>query len=79
MGDCILVVDDEAPIRTTIADILRDEGYTIKTASDGQEALQIVERIRPALVLLDMRMPVLDGWGFAHAVRERGLDVPIVS
>ena len=78
MGDCILVVDDEAPIRTTIADILRDEGYTIKTASDGQEALQIVERIRPALVLLDMRMPVLDGWGFAQGLRARGVAVPVL-
>src|ERR671933_352790 len=71
----ILVVDDDPVIRETVADILDFEGYSIETATNGREALQAIERAQPSLVLLDMRMPVLDGWGFAREVKERGLDL----
>ena len=74
----ILVVDDDPVIRETVADILDFEGYSIETATNGREALQAIERAQPSLVLLDMRMPVLDGWGFAREVKERGLDLNIV-
>lgn len=74
----ILVVDDDAEIRELICEILEMEGYPVEKTANGAEALQAVEREEPALVLLDMRMPVLDGWGFARAVRERGLSLPIV-
>jgi two-component system, chemotaxis family, chemotaxis protein CheY len=74
----ILVVDDDETILLTVAEFLEFEGYSVATASNGLEALGIVERSQPALVLLDMRMPVLDGWGFARAVRERGLGVRIL-
>ena len=74
----ILVVDDDSAIRCTVAEILNFEGYPVLTASNGAEALAVIESARPALVLLDMRMPVLDGWGFARAIRERGLRVPIL-
>ncbi len=74
----ILVVDDDPAILETVTDILQDEGYAVATAKNGQEALQEVERRRPSLVLLDMRMPVLDGWGFARLLAERGIRVPIV-
>lgn len=74
----ILVVDDDPAILATIEEILDLEGYPVVTAGNGADALALVERVRPALVLLDMRMPVLDGWGFAREVRARGLDVPIL-
>jgi CheY-like chemotaxis protein len=74
----ILVVDDDETILVTVADFLEMEGYPVATASNGREALQVVERSAPALVLLDMRMPVLDGWGFAQAVHERGLALRIL-
>jgi two-component system chemotaxis response regulator CheY len=74
----ILVVDDDPSIRTTISEILMMEGYPVETAADGAEALQVVERAQPALVLLDMRMPVMDGWGFARALRDRGMHLPIL-
>jgi CheY-like chemotaxis protein len=74
----ILVVDDDPSIRTTVSEILAMEGYPVETAADGAEALQAVERVQPALVLLDMRMPVMDGWGFARALRDRGLHLPIL-
>jgi CheY-like chemotaxis protein len=72
------VVDDDPAIRELVADALGDEGYLVTTAANGAEAVEAVESRRPWLVLLDMRMPVLDGWGFAAAMRERGVRPPIV-
>lgn len=74
----ILVVDDDEAILDIVADVLRFEGYPVETAIDGVVALEVVERDRPALVLLDMRMPRLDGWGFARTLRERGIELPIL-
>ena len=74
----ILVVDDDASIRSTVSEILELEGYPVATASDGREALQAVEQAQPSLVLLDMRMPVLDGWGFARELEARHVQVPLV-
>jgi two-component system chemotaxis response regulator CheY len=74
----ILVVDDDPSIRRTVAEILTMEEYAVTTAPDGARALQLVEQVQPGLVLLDMRMPVLDGWGFAQALQERRISLPIV-
>jgi two-component system chemotaxis response regulator CheY len=74
----ILVVDDDPSILAVVAQILDFEGYPVQTAADGAEALAAVDSQRPSLVLLDMRMPVLDGWGFAHALAVRGEQLPIV-
>lgn len=74
----ILVVDDDEAILEVVADVLRFEGYPVATAIDGAEALDAVERQRPALVLLDMRMPRVDGWAFARAVAERGIELRIL-
>lgn len=68
----VLVVDDDPAILSAVADVLRLEGYRVETAANGQQALTLLEDTSPALVLLDMRMPVLDGWAFARAARERG-------
>ncbi|HEY8178152.1 MAG TPA: response regulator [Candidatus Limnocylindria bacterium] len=77
-GAPVLVVDDDAAIRSAVRDVLESEGIAVETASNGADALEKVSRQRPRLVLLDMRMPVLDGWGFASALRERGLALPVV-
>jgi len=74
----ILVVDDDASIRTTVSDVLDLEGYRVVTAANGVEALEHVEQNPPALVLLDMRMPVMDGWGFARELVRREVKVPIL-
>lgn len=74
----VLVVDDDRAILTTIAEILELEGYPFITASDGAEALRLIAAEPPILVLLDMRMPVLNGWEVARTLRERGFMVPIV-
>jgi len=74
----ILVVDDDPSIRQTVSDLLDLEGYRVITAANGVEALALLDRTAARLVLLDMRMPIMDGWGFAHAVAERGIKVPIL-
>ena len=74
----VMVVDDEPHIRATVTEMLEAEGYDVVEAANGAEALAAIEVTPPDLVLLDMRMPVLDGWGFASELRRRGHPVPIV-
>ena len=74
----VLVVDDEPDIRATVSAMLEIEGHAVREAANGALALLAVEEEEPDLVLLDMRMPVLDGWGFAAELRRRGHRVPIV-
>ena len=77
-GRPILVVDDDPEILAMLRDFLEGEGMIVRTAENGAEALEALEELAPALILLDMRMPVLDGWGFAEQFRERQLGYPIV-
>jgi two-component system chemotaxis response regulator CheY len=75
----VLVVEDQEDIREFIAFVLTGEGYCVLTADNGAVALEQVERKQFDAILLDMRMPVMDGWAFARAYRERpGPHVPIV-
>jgi|SRR5579864_1094020 len=76
----ILVVDDDPTILATVAEALDLEGFPVVTATNGAEALEVLETEakHPLVVLLDMRMPVLDGWGFMRVVRERGLSLSVV-
>jgi CheY-like chemotaxis protein len=74
----ILVVDDDPTILLSVAELLELEGYVVATASNGAEALEMTQRLEPHLVLLDMRMPVLDGWGYARSARREGLTPRIV-
>ncbi len=74
----ILIVDDDVSIRVAVSEFLRDEGYEVFTAANGREAIAIIERERPSLVLLDMRMPVMDGWTFARELQERDIRIPLV-
>jgi two-component system chemotaxis response regulator CheY len=76
----VLVVDDDPDILDAICDILDGEGYRVARARHGLEALAAVDREPPAIILLDLMMPVMDGLAFAHALRAREQDggVPIV-
>jgi len=74
----ILIVDDDAAIRASISEILELEGYPVITAADGAAALRQIEHALPALMLLDMRMPGLNGWDVASALQQRGIVVPIL-
>ncbi len=75
----ILVVDDDAAIREVVAEVLEEEGYRVTAASSGQDALAAIDADEPALVVLDMRMPVMNGWEFAEQLGERpGRRIPLL-
>ncbi len=79
MGNyCILVADDDDGIRESVAEVLESEGYTVVTAGDGAAALFAATHADPKLILLDLRMPLLDGAGFMRELDKRGVDVPIL-
>ena len=65
----VLIVEDDDGIRDLVDLVLSSAGYEILTATDGAAALQVVGTTHPDLVLLDMRMPVMDGWEFARRYR----------
>ncbi len=67
----VLVVDDDPDILDAICDILEGEGYRVARARHGVEALERVDEERPAIILLDLMMPVMDGLAFAQALRQR--------
>jgi len=66
----ILVVDDEPNARTALAELLRDEGYSVETAADGFKALPKLEDFGPDLVLTDLKMPGMDGIELMRKTRE---------
>jgi len=73
----VLVVDDEASIRRILDTRLSMIGYTVITASDGEEALSLFRKEAPNLVILDLMMPKLDGYGVCQEIRKTS-DVPII-
>jgi DNA-binding response OmpR family regulator len=73
----VLLVDDDAAIRRIVGEGLELEGFDVVPASGGRAALAAVEHVRPALVLLDLSMPDLDGLDVLRRLRERGDDVPV--
>lgn len=74
----ILVVEDDEPLCATTAAALRHAGYTVRTAANGLDALYLLEAEWPALVILDLLMPVLDGWELADELRAWGRSVPLL-
>jgi len=74
----VLVADDDAIFRETISEVLRLEGYAVESGANGAEALASVVESRPALMLLDMDMPVLDGGGVARHLEALGVEIPLV-
>jgi DNA-binding response OmpR family regulator len=77
---CVLIVEDDNDVREFMDVLLTTHGFETMTAANGREALDRMRARRPCLVLLDLMMPVMDGWQFrAEQLREPGLaDVPVV-
>jgi CheY-like chemotaxis protein len=65
----ILVVEDEPAIREAVADSLEFEGYRVDMAADGLQALAKVRATRPDAIVLDLMMPIMDGWTFLQHLR----------
>src|SRR5260221_4896910 len=76
----ILVVDDSPTIRAALRSLLERMGHTVVEANDGKEALQMYRKDRPGLVLIDVVMPVMDGYEAARHMRETSAEewVPII-
>jgi len=62
----ILLIEDNKEVRENTAEILELAGYTVTTASDGKKGIEAVQKNKPALIICDIMMPVLDGYGVLH-------------
>ena len=71
MAKKVLIADDEPNIVAAIEFLLKQRGYDVYTAGDGSEALQVVERVVPDLVVLDVMMPQTSGYEVCQAIRKR--------
>jgi len=78
MNERILIVEDEAPMRTALADLLTAEGYRALTAADGAAGLNRALEEKPDLILLDVMMPQLDGFGLCAELRRLESTVPVL-
>ena len=80
MHNCVLLVDDEAEVRENLREFLELYGYDVTVAENGRRALEVVQTDPPCMVLLDLIMPVMDGWDFLSIVEQEGIggDMQIV-
>ena len=67
----ILIVDDDFGVRAMLQTALEQEGYGLMLACNGKEALECIEQRQPNLVLLDLMMPVMNGWQFLDEIKNR--------
>ena len=74
----VLVVDDEASIRRSLEGVFKDEGFSVVLAEDGESAIRILMNTRPALILLDIWMPGMDGLETLRKIKEIHQDIPVV-
>ncbi len=79
MDRTVLVVDDDRHIVDVLAEVLESEGYTVRKAYDGMDALQEAAIASPDLVLSDVAMPKMNGVALAQRLRERGTPVVLLS
>ncbi len=79
-GQLVLVVEDDAVIRQVITEVLEDRGFRVSAVSNGSEALVALDTERPAVMVLDLLMPVMHGWAFMESYFEKteGSPIPIV-
>jgi two-component system, chemotaxis family, chemotaxis protein CheY len=77
----VLLVEDDDEIRSSVADVLDIEGFDVQTAANGLDALRRLENgASPDMILLDMMMPVMDGWQFMEELRKlhKSIQRPVV-
>jgi DNA-binding response OmpR family regulator len=78
--ETVLIVEDDADLRHIIQWILEEEGFRVEVAADGREALNCARNKKPSLVLLDMALPIIDGYGVAAGLRESyGTNIAILT
>jgi len=79
-GQYILVVDDDDDFREALCEVLSEAGYPVAQAGDGEQALARVAEETPGIILLDLKMPGLDGWGVMERLRAdpKATGIPIL-
>jgi DNA-binding response OmpR family regulator len=79
-GACVLLVEDEEQLRRVMKDLLQREGYTVAEARDGIQALDEVDRHAPDVIILDLNLPGLDGYGVLAQLRSRSAtkEIPVM-
>ena len=81
MARCILVVEDQEDNRRILRDLLTNSGYELVEAEDGEQALTMAERQRPDLILMDVQLPVFDGYEVTRRLKADPMlrDIPIIA
>jgi CheY-like chemotaxis protein len=76
----VLIVEDDPDILSSLAEVIREEGFEVETAANGYQALARLEQHAPDLIFLDLMMPLMDGWKFLETARQRfpGMHAPVV-
>ena len=74
----MLVIDDEPQVRATVSEALELEGYDVTQATNGMEALAVLASREPEVIILDLWMPVMDGWAFRRAQLASHPHIPVV-
>lgn len=74
----VLIIDDEPIILMTLRAYLEDSGYVVFEAADGEEGVAVFAQSRPDIVLTDLRMPKLDGFGVIAAVKAQSPETPVI-
>jgi DNA-binding response OmpR family regulator len=77
-GPRVLIIEDEAPMRTVLKDILEAEGFRTMTAADGEDGLAKIIREKPDLILLDIMLPKLDGFALCAELRRLAIQKPVL-
>lgn len=75
----VLLIDDDPDILLTLAAYLEDSGYVVYRAGDGEEGLSVFDRCAPDIVVTDLRMPKLDGFGVIAGVKARSPATPVIA
>ena len=75
----VLIVDDESDVRELLSKFLRRRGYEVDTASDGASAIESIRGKRPDIVLLDIRLPTMDGLSVLEKLRDEADEVAVIT
>lgn len=78
MGKTILVVEDDAGIRVVLQDALTSQGYEVAAAENGIKGLELAKELRPDLVILDVMLPLMDGFEVCKRIRKEGITSPVM-
>jgi len=78
MAKTILIVEDDMGIRVILKDTLASQGYDVKTAENGIKGLELAKQLRPDLVILDVMLPMMDGYEICKRIRMEGITSPVM-